>query len=116
MTHSGTDTTTKTRNEKILKSFFIGILISTGIFLGMAYVLGNGSMYGTGYEFGKLIGLTLGQIQTSITKGIQLSGALLALMVSFKKNKSILWALIHMAFGWGYILYFLYRERGQEYC
>jgi len=34
-------------------------------------------------------------------------GTALAIAVSFNINKSILWAIIHGCFSWGYIIYYL---------
>lgn len=32
-------------------------------------------------------------------------GAVLAMIISWSANKSVLWALLHGAMGWGYVLY-----------
>ncbi|AFC75122.1 putative membrane protein [Rickettsia parkeri str. Tate's Hell] len=34
-------------------------------------------------------------------------GTILAIVISFNVNKSILWAIIHGFFGWFYIVYYL---------
>jgi len=34
-------------------------------------------------------------------------GAILAMVISFSVNKSVLWAIIHGLFGWFYVLYYL---------
>lgn len=34
-------------------------------------------------------------------------GTVLAIVISFNKNKSILWAIIHGLFGWLYVIYFI---------
>lgn len=34
-------------------------------------------------------------------------GTLLAVIISWGINKSVLWAIIHGFFGWGYVLYYL---------
>lgn len=33
-------------------------------------------------------------------------GSSLAMVVSWSVNKSLLWALVHGAFGWAYVVYF----------
>ena len=100
--------------KKILKIAFIGTLIGIAGFFLIAYTLGDTSAYSTGYEFGKLLAYSVEKIRTSIVRGLQLSGALLALIISLKRNKSMVWTLLHTAFGWGYILFVLYSERGSK--
>jgi len=34
-------------------------------------------------------------------------GTLLAVLASWSRNHSILWAIIHSFFGWGYVIFFL---------
>ena len=42
--------------------------------------------------------------------GISL-GTILAIVISFNVNKSILWAIIHGFFGWFYIVYYLFFRK-----
>ncbi len=43
--------------------------------------------------------------QTITQTGIGL-GSVLAIVTSWDRNKSILWAIIHAIFGWFYVIYF----------
>ncbi len=43
--------------------------------------------------------------QTLIGNGIGL-GYVLAIVISWSNNKSILWAIIHGIFGWFYVIYY----------
>lgn len=45
------------------------------------------------------------------TTGVALGGVL-AIVVSFSINHSILWAVIHGIFGWFYIIYYLLGYAG----
>ncbi|ADE30152.1 hypothetical protein MA5_00010 [Rickettsia prowazekii str. GvV257] len=38
-------------------------------------------------------------------------GTILAIVISFNANKSILWAIIHGFFGWFYIVYYLLLKK-----
>lgn len=33
-------------------------------------------------------------------------GAAMAMAISFSVNKSIMWAIVHGIFGWGYVIYY----------
>ncbi|WP_158837202.1 hypothetical protein [Polaribacter sp. L3A8] len=44
--------------------------------------------------------------QTFFKNGIGL-GSVIAIVVSWDRNKSILYALLHGAFGWLYVIYFI---------
>lgn len=43
--------------------------------------------------------------QTITQSGIGL-GSVLAIVTSWDRNKSILWAILHAIFGWFYVIYF----------
>lgn len=43
-----------------------------------------------------------------VNDGITL-GSVLALVISYIKWKSIVWALFHSLLGWGYVLYFVVK-------
>jgi len=50
---------------------------------------------------------------TIINNGIGLGGAI-AVAISWSRNKSILWAIIHGLFGWLYVIYYYFtRERNK---
>jgi hypothetical protein len=51
---------------------------------------------------------------TIINNGIGLGGAI-AVAISWSRNNSILWAIIHGLFGWFYVIYYYFtRERNGE--
>jgi hypothetical protein len=50
----------------------------------------------------------------TIDKGVGL-GAVIAVVVSWSRNRSILWAILHGIFGWFYVIYFaITRDRYNE--
>ena len=44
------------------------------------------------------------KLKISSSEGLKL-GAVLAMVISYTKNKSILWALLHTLLGWFYVIY-----------
>jgi hypothetical protein len=34
-------------------------------------------------------------------------GSIIAIVASWSRNHSVLWALVHAFFGWGYVIYFV---------
>ena len=38
-------------------------------------------------------------------------GTALAIAISFNKNKSVLWAIVHGVFSWIYVIYYLLFKR-----
>ncbi len=44
--------------------------------------------------------------RTIVEKGISL-GSVLAIVTSWERNKSVLWALIHGLFSWVYVVYYV---------
>jgi hypothetical protein len=46
---------------------------------------------------------------TAASSGIGI-GAALAITISWSLYHSILWALLHGMFGWGYVIYFAYYD------
>ena len=77
-------------------------IVGLSILFYVAYQHGNGTAYSTGYEMGGMMAKILAN--GTIKNGIGL-GSLLAVLTSWERNKSILWAIIHAAFGWGYVIY-----------
>jgi ABC-type Fe3+-siderophore transport system permease subunit len=51
---------------------------------------------------------------TIIRNGIGFGNAL-AIVISYTKNKSILWAIIQGIFGWLYIIYFFFTREKEPY-
>lgn len=45
-------------------------------------------------------------LQTAAAGGIGF-GSCLAMVISWSLNKSVLWAIIHGVFSWGYVIYYL---------
>ena len=43
-----------------------------------------------------------------VEKGIG-AGSLLALVISWSLNHSVIWALVHGLFNWGYVIYYLIK-------
>ncbi|MDB4292365.1 hypothetical protein N9954_03100 [Maribacter sp.] len=68
-----------------------------------AYHHSDGSPYAMGYEFGGMLRSFLSF--TTLKNGVGL-GTLIAVHCSWERNKSILWAILHAAFGWAYVIYF----------
>ncbi|OPB95287.1 hypothetical protein BAS10_10480 [Elizabethkingia meningoseptica] len=48
---------------------------------------------------------TLIKVDTVINSGLEL-GAIIAVAISWDRNKSILWAIIHGILGWIYVIYY----------
>ncbi len=58
-----------------------------------------------------IVTLAIGQGYTStaaysVGSGISI-GAVIAIVASWSRNKSILWAIIHAFFGWFYVIYYV---------
>ncbi|MFT7252379.1 MAG: ABC-type Fe3+-siderophore transport system permease subunit [Flavobacterium sp.] len=51
---------------------------------------------------------------TIIRNGIGFGNAL-AIVISYTKNKSILWAIIQGIFGWLYVIYFFFTREKEPY-
>ena len=45
--------------------------------------------------------------------GVEL-GAVIAVACSWTRNRSILWAMLHALFSWGYVIYFAMTRRSDE--
>lgn len=65
--------------------------------------------------FLSLITVVLGQdIVNNTTKTITQSGvglgSIIAVVTSWDRNKSILWAVLHAIFGWFYVLYYAFTR------
>jgi len=45
------------------------------------------------------------KVDTVINSGLEL-GAIIAVVISWDRNKSILWAIIHGILGWIYVIYY----------
>ena len=93
--------------------FCIAILLIVGFsaLLHVAYQHGDGTVYGTGYEMGAM----LANITSSgaFKNGIGL-GSIIAVLTSWERNKSILWAILHAIFGWAYVIYFVLTRKNRE--
>ncbi len=46
---------------------------------------------------------------TVVNTGIGL-GSILAVVLSWTRNQSILWAIIHACFGWLYVIYYVFTR------
>jgi hypothetical protein len=51
--------------------------------------------------------------QNAAETGISL-GAVIAVVCSWQRNKSILWAILHGCFSWFYVIYFASTRRPEE--
>lgn len=71
--------------SNILSALLIVLLIVLGSCSGGEHVAQNGAYYGGG------IGL----------------GSIIAVVISWSRNKSIIWAIIHGLLGWLYVIYAL---------
>jgi len=69
---------------KIVLSFLLSFLI-------VSIAIGQGSTSTTAYSVGSGISI----------------GAVVAIVASWSRNKSILWAIIHAFFGWFYVIYYV---------
>lgn len=45
---------------------------------------------------------------TRVIGGNAIPGCVVAMALSYAINKSILWGVLHMFLGWGYVLYWLF--------
>ena len=52
----------------------------------------------------------LAEINGMATKGGIGLGAILAIVLSWSRNQSILWAIVHALFGWLYVIYFVFTR------
>ncbi|OMP32353.1 hypothetical protein [Mangrovimonas sp. DI 80] len=50
----------------------------------------------------------------AIRTGVGILGTILAIVVSWERNKSILWAIFHGIFGWFYVIYFAITRKLQQ--
>jgi len=50
---------------------------------------------------------------TFIHSGIGL-GSVIAVVLSWERNKSVLWAILHGIFGWFYVIYYVITRRRNE--
>jgi len=50
--------------------------------------------------------ILLDATSNNVAGGIGLGG-IIAVVVSWSRNKSILWAIIHALFGWFYVIYYV---------
>ncbi len=90
-------------NGLLIVSILTIALIVFITMLSIAYQHGDGAAYSTGYEFGRTV---RGLFVHSIFKNGMGLGSLIAVLVSWERNKSILWAVLHAIFGWVYVIYF----------
>lgn len=93
------------------------VLIIGALILGFSFLLhvafqhGDGTAYSTGYEMG---GMMAKIFSTGLFKnGIGL-GSLIAVLASWERNKSILWAILHAVFGWIYVFYFAFTRNATK--
>jgi hypothetical protein len=70
----------------------------------IAYQHGDGTAYSTGHEMGGLLANIFSS--GAFKNGIGL-GSIIAVLASWERNKSILWAIVHSVFGWLYVMYFV---------
>ena len=78
----------------MIKALFAALVILT-----LGSCVGVSDDYGYGY-----------QRPVYVYPGIGL-GTVIAVVVSWSRNKSIIWAIIHGLFGWFYVLYALFVKR-----
>jgi len=87
----------------------IGLLILTFITIfSIGAHLGDGTPYSTGFETGKLVAKILHSVTFKISLVL---GSTSALLLSWYRNKSILWAFLHAILSWSYIFYFTLTRR-----
>ena len=108
----------------------IGLFLTIALLLGglAATILALGG--GAGWEEALLLGLPLGLVEGAIVLAarypcqaapLKASGmtralatqatAALAMAISFNVNQSVLWAMVHGALSWLYVIYFVIRWR-----
>ena len=49
----------------------------------------------------------------SLKNGIEI-GSVIAIVISWSRNKSILYAILHAFFGWAYVIYFIIVRESEE--
>lgn len=98
-------------NENIFVTVLILFLVVFVAMTFVAYLHGDGTPYATGYELGKMLGDLTGKI--SFNNGIRI-GSVIAMLVSWEKNKSIRWVILHAVLGWLYVFYFIGTRNGQN--
>ena len=106
MTNNIQESTKKERDDKVFNFFgyFTITLFVLFIIIGFDYLYGNYSINNTGLSIGERIVSVIES--TTPTKRIGL-GTIIAVLMSWDKNKSVLWALVHGTLGWLYIVYSL---------
>ena len=87
------------------------VIIAFSFLFHVAYQHGDGTSYGTGYEMGRTIRNLMDKI--SLKNGIGV-GSVIAILASWERNKSILWAVLHAIFGWFYVIYFALTRKNQN--
>lgn len=109
MTNTIQQNTNKEQKQSLLK--YVGTVIgSVFILLSIIGVLvagyqhGDGSAYGTGYEIGKILRSFVNLFRPISSFGL---GSIIAVLLSWDKNKSIGWAMLHGILSWFYIVYAL---------
>lgn len=87
--------------------------LATNLFFDYTLHIGTHSL--VGYSKGliiprdlvrNLLGIYLGENMNTSSAGIGL-GSVLAIIISWSLNHSILWAIIHGLFGWFYVIYYV---------
>ncbi len=53
------------------------------------------------------------EVKQVVRNGIGLGGVI-AVVCSWQRNKSILWAILHALFGWAYVIYFAITRQDNE--
>ncbi len=89
---------------KVLTTIFLFVLSFFIVLLYVAYLHGDGSSASTVHEFGSMM---RGFDETSPFKNGFRLGGILAILASWDRNKSFLWAILHSIFGWLYVIYFI---------
>lgn len=101
----------KPSNGFVIVFIITFLIISFSALLHFAYQHGASSAYSTGYEMGDMLANIFSS--GAFKNGIGL-GSILAVLTSWERNKSILWAILHAIFGWAYVIYFvLTRKKGE---
>jgi len=77
-----------------------------------AYMHSDGTPYAAGREFGIMLRNFTGS--GMLKNGVGL-GSIIAVLTSWERNKSILWAILHAFFGWLYVLYFALSRTSTKY-
>lgn len=97
------------RNHDNLKIIFgIVVILSLTLLTFIGYQHGDSTAYGTGQEVGSLFRSFSDFIKPTGAFSI---GTIIAVLLSWDKNNSVRWAVLHAFFGWAYVIYYLFTRK-----